>query len=49
MSLFLELLLTWFILTVIVGLIVSACTHLIPERRRDPHANLPVTGPAGPA
>jgi len=49
MSLFLNLLLTWFLVTLIVGLIVSACTHLIPKRRRDPHAPLPVTGPAGPS
>jgi hypothetical protein len=45
MSLFLNLLLTWFIVTLMVGLIVSACTHLIPKRQRDPHALLPVTGP----
>ncbi|MHC4846617.1 MAG: hypothetical protein ACYTCU_10715 [Planctomycetota bacterium] len=50
MSLFLYLLLSWVIVTLIVGLIVSACTHLVPTRRRDPHALLPVTGPVtGPA
>ena len=50
MSVFMQLLLTWVILVVMAGLIVHACTRLVPRRRRDPHGLLPVTGPvSGPA